>query len=75
MVTVVDPKIVQKISIRGSPIEISAEVIILGIIHRLVKNFDWGPLDRGFLAYFQIPILTKNFEWTFVTKRDKVDNT
>ena len=65
-----DPKIGQKSSIRGSPIEISAEVIILGIVHRLVRNFDWGPSsNRGFSAYFRIPILTKIFEWTLVTKR------
>ena len=69
-----DPKIGQKTSNRGSLIEISAEMIILGIIiiHRLVRNFDWGPSGRGFLAYFRIPILTKIFEWTIVTK--KVNN-
>ena len=64
-----DPKIGQKTSIRGFLIEISAEVIILRIIYRLVRNFDWGPSDRVFLAYFRTPILTKIFEWTFVTKR------
>ena len=50
------------------PVKTSAEVIILGIIHRLVRNFDWGPSDRGFLAYFRILILTKIFEWRLVTK-------
>ena len=41
--------------------EISAEVIILGIIHRLVKNFDRGPSDRGFLPYFLDPNFDQNF--------------
>ena len=58
-----DPKIGQNTSIRGSPKEISGEVIILFIIYRLVRNFDRGPSNRGFLAYFRISILTKIFEW------------
>ena len=33
------PKIGQKTSIRGSSMEISAEVIILDIIHQLVRSF------------------------------------
>ena len=57
-----DPKIDQNTSIRGSLIESSDEVIILDIMYRLVRNFDRGPSDRGFLAFFRIPVLTKIFE-------------
>ena len=51
---------------RGSQIEIIAETIILSIIHRLVRIFNWGLSDRGFLAWFRIPILTN---WKYLNGR------
>ena len=51
-----DPKIDQKTSIRASLIEISDEPIILSIIQRLVRNFDWGRSNRGFLV-LTLPVL------------------
>ena len=61
-----------KSSIRRPPIVISGESIIFAINYQLVRNFDRGPSDRGFCAYFRPAILyPKLFEWTLDRKRVK----